>query len=234
MADFKAHLYGAVATSSLAALSVYSFGWTWPRQTLALFLVGVAGGLLPDIDCPKSNPIRGFFALLGVVLAFSMTFSFVGRVPLMGLALIWALVFVTVRYGVFELFARYTVHRGIWHSGLAAIAAGLASANLAYHAVGLTAWESWLAGLFMVLGYLTHLTLDEIASVDLQGRRIKRSLGSALKPFSLERPWTSLAMLLLVVLLGVSAPTLAPVLAVADHYGLDVAMLRARLLGGGA
>ncbi len=234
MADFNVHLYGAATSSGLAALSVHSLGWTGPRQVLVCFLVGVAGGLLPDIDCPKSTPIRGFFTLIGLVLAFSMTFSFAGRFPLMGLALIWALVFVTVRYGVFVLFARYTVHRGIWHSGLAALAAGLASANLAYHAVGLTAWESWLAGLFMVLGYLTHLCLDEIASVDLQGRRIRRSLGSALKPFSLDYPWASLAMLLAVLVLGASAPSLAPLVAVADHYGLEFALPRVCLLGGGA
>lgn len=234
MADFKVHLYGAAATSGLAALSVYSLGWTAPRATQFLFLIGIAGGLLPDIDCPKSTPIRGFFTLLGVALAFAMTFSFVGRFPLTGLALIWVLIFVTVRYGIFVLFARYTVHRGIWHSGLAALAVGLASTHLAHHALGLTVWESWLAGLFMVLGYLTHLCLDEIASVDLQGRRIRRSLGSALKPFSLNYPWASLAMLLVVLVLGASAPSLAPLVAVADHYGLELALPHVRLLGVGA
>lgn len=234
MADFKVHLYGAATISGLAALSAYNLNWTAARETQILFLIGVAGGLLPDIDSPKSTPIRGFFTLLGVVLAFAMTFSFAGRVPLLGLTLIWVLVFVTVRYGIFVLFARYTVHRGIWHSGLAALAAGLACANVAHHALGMTAWVSWLAGLFMVLGYLTHLCLDEIASVDLLGRRIRRSLGSALKPFSLDYPWASLAMLLAVLVLGASAPSLAPLVAVADHYGLQLALPRLRLLGGGA
>ena len=229
MADFRVHLYGAAATSGLATLAVHGLGWTGPRQAQLLFLLGVAGGLLPDIDAPQSTPVRAFFTLLGVVLAFAMTFSFAGRFPLPGLGLIWVLVFVTVRLGVFELFSRYTVHRGIWHSWLAALGAGLASTNLAHHAAGLPAWESWLAGAFVTLGYLTHLCLDEIASVDLLGRRIKRSFGTALKPFSLAYPWASLAMLVAVLLLGVSAPPVAPVLAVADHYGLDRAGILARL-----
>ncbi len=190
MADFRVHLYGAAATSGLATLAVHGLGWTGPRQAQLLFLLGVAGGLLPDIDAPQSTPVR---------------------------------------LGVFELFSRYTVHRGIWHSWLAALGAGLASTNLAHHAAGLPAWESWLAGAFVTLGYLTHLCLDEIASVDLLGRRIKRSFGTALKPFSLAYPWASLAMLVAVLLLGVSAPPVAPVLAVADHYGLDRAGILARL-----
>jgi hypothetical protein len=35
------------------------------------------------------------------------------------------------------------------------------------------------------IGYLTHLVLDEFYSVDLFNRKIKRSFGTALKPFSL-------------------------------------------------
>lgn len=226
MADFKTHLYGATAASGLAALGVYSLGWTTTAQTQLLFLHGVAGGLLPDIDAPKSTPIRGFFALLGVALAFAMTFPFVGRYPLGGLALIWLLVFVTVRFGLFALFVRYTVHRGIWHSGLAAIAVGLGGVVLSHQVLGRTAWESWLSGAFVTLGYLTHLILDELASVNLLGKRIKRSLGTALKPFSLASPGASLAMLLVVLVLGALTPPLAPVVAVANHYGLAIPDLR--------
>lgn len=226
MAAFKSHLYGAAATSGLAALGVYSLGWTGAGLTQILFLVGIAGGLLPDIDAPRSTPVRGFFTLTGAALAFAMAFNYAGRLPLIGLGLIWLLVFLTVRYGIFTLFVRYTLHRGIWHSWLAALAVSLAAAVLAHHAAGLGSWESWLAGLFALLGYLTHLILDEIASVDLQGRRLKRSLGSALKPWSQEHPRASLGMLLAVLALGSAAPSLAPVLAVANHYGWDLAALQ--------
>lgn len=41
--------------------------------------------------------------------------------------------------------------------------------------------QSWLLGLFMSGGYVIHLTLDEIYSVDFTGVRIRRSFGSALK-----------------------------------------------------
>ena len=42
---------------------------------------------------------------------------------------------------------------------------------------------AWLAGGFLFIGYLTHLILDEIYSVDVLGNRIKRSFGTAFKLF---------------------------------------------------
>jgi len=40
---------------------------------------------------------------------------------------------------------------------------------------------AWLAAGFMSVGYLTHLILDEVYSVDVMDTRIKASFGSALK-----------------------------------------------------
>jgi hypothetical protein len=85
--------------------------------------------------------------------------------------------------------------------------------------------------MFVVLGYLTHLCLDELASVDLLGNRLKRSLGTAFKPFSLAAPWGSTLMLAGAVALGYSAPTLTPVMKVWRSHGRSAAVLETRLLG---
>jgi len=230
MANFRAHLYGAAAVSSIASLGAYSLGWAGPQQTQWLFLLGVTGGLLPDIDSDNSTPVRGFFTLLGVILAFWMSFSFVGRVPVLALMPIWALVFFTVRFGIYEIFARFTVHRGIWHSWLAVAFAGLASANIAYHLARWSAWDSWLAGFFVALGYFAHLCLDEIASVDLLDKSLRRSFGTALKPFSLDYPWASLSMLVGAIALTVVAPTIDPVLAAGKYYGFSINALQVQVL----
>jgi len=221
MANFSAHLYGGAAVSSAGALAVHGLGWADPGQTQMLFFVGVAGSLLPDIDADNSTPVRGFFTLLGVVLAFLATSALIGRLVLPELALVWAGVFLVVRYGFFEVFARFTVHRGIWHSWLAVGFAALAAVNGASHLLELPAWESWLAGIFVALGYLTHLCLDEIASVDLLSNRVKRSFGTALKPFSMASPAASVTMLAGVVILAYLAPTVDPVLAAAGRLELD-------------
>lgn len=233
MASFSQHLYGAAAVSSAASLGVYSLGWAGPRQTQVLFLLGVAGGLLPDIDSDGSKPVRAFFALLGVVFAFLACFALVGRYPLIELALVWCLIFALVRYLVFEVFAHLTVHRGIWHSWLAVAIAGVGSADLAYHVADASPWDAWLAGAFVALGYFTHLCLDELASVDLLGHRVRRSFGTALKPFSIASPGASLAMLAAVVVLWLQAPSLRPVLEVAHRQGVSVQTLSERVLGDG-
>ena len=230
MASFATHLYGAALVSGVAALALHSGGLAGPQQTQTFFFLGVAGGLLPDIDSDASKPVRGFFTLLAVTLAFFVAFALVGRLHLLDVSLVWLGTFLLVRFVVFEAFARFTVHRGVWHSWLAAIFAALATANAAHYLVGASAMEAWIAGGFVALGYLTHLSLDELASVDLWGHRVRRSFGTALKPFSLAAPRASVAMLCLVLVMGYSAPSLGPVLQAGQARGWDPRALEVRAL----
>ena len=46
---------------------------------------------------------------------------------------------------------------------------------------------AWLVGVFLTGGFLVHLTLDELYSVDLLGARMKRSFGTALKLGSMRQ-----------------------------------------------
>lgn len=48
--------------------------------------------------------------------------------------------------------------------------------------------SSWIAGFFTAGGYLTHLILDELYSVDLYGAKLKKSFGTALTFFSWHKP----------------------------------------------
>ncbi|MCB2264351.1 MAG: metal-dependent hydrolase [Candidatus Thiosymbion ectosymbiont of Robbea hypermnestra] len=221
MASFHGHLYGGAAVSAAAGLGVDSLGWARPDQVLALFVLGVAGGLLPDIDADNSTPVRILFTLLGVAAAFLVSLSLVDGISLVERILLWGAVFLLVRFGLFEAFARFTVHRGIWHSWLAGAFVTLGTVAAAYRLAGSSAWEAWLAGGFVALGYLTHLCLDEIASVDLRNNRVKRSFGTALKPFSLDSPAASVAMFLGALACFYLTPTAAPVIAAVKGLHLD-------------
>jgi hypothetical protein len=53
---------------------------------------------------------------------------------------------------------------------------------------------AWLAGGFMFVGYLVHLTLDEMYSVDVMDTRIKASFGTAMKLWDGKHPGHSIAM----------------------------------------
>jgi hypothetical protein len=208
MADFQTHLYGGLVVSGVAVLGLHGSGLVPEGQTLMLFGLGVLGSLLPDIDADASLPVRGLFGVLGSVLAFAWTLPLSGRYGPLTLALIWIGSFLTVRVLLREAFSRLTVHRGIWHSLLAALFAALATVNLLYWLVGQAAQTAWLGGLMVGGGCLTHLVLDEVSGVNLSGARARRSFGTALKPWSLKDPWSSLAMAAAVGALAWLAPAM--------------------------
>lgn len=206
MANFQTHLNGGIVVSAAVTLGLHTAGVLQEGQTLTYFALGVVGSLLPDIDSDVSKPANALFSVLGAGLAFVMTLPLMGRFLPLELVFIWLGVFLCVRYGFFEIFARFTVHRGVWHSWLGIAAATLGSTNLAYWVWHLPPRAAWIAGLVVGIGYLTHLLLDELSSVDLFNSRVKRSFGTALKPFSLDDPLSSAAMLTVVLTLAWLAP----------------------------
>jgi membrane-bound metal-dependent hydrolase YbcI (DUF457 family) len=85
-------------------------------------------------------------------------------------------------------------HRGIYHSVLAGLFFAFVTAIAYYYVLGRHEGVSWLAGGFMFIGYMIHLVLDEIYSVDVLGTRVKRSFGTALKIYDGRRIDHSIAM----------------------------------------
>jgi hypothetical protein len=196
MANFKTHFFVASGLSGIAAITCLKAGLAPDVETPVLLGLGMLGGLLPDIDSDNSVPIRISFNLLALFLAFLTMFVFVGRYTVLELLAIWLGVFVGVRYLVLELFIALTVHRGVFHSVLAAVFFGLGTVSLADHVFGRPYRSAWLYGVFIVLGYLIHLLLDELFSVDLLNQRVKRSFGTALKIVSFKY-WQSSLLLAL-------------------------------------
>jgi membrane-bound metal-dependent hydrolase YbcI (DUF457 family) len=227
MANFQTHLIGGAVISSAGAFASYGQGLSGAGETQALFAVGVAASLLPDIDADDSKPVRAVFDVAGVVIGFLVAFAFAERLKLVDLVLIWAAVWAGVRWPIRMLFARFTVHRGIWHTLLMALVLSLVAAIAADVWLGLGPLAAWLVGGFVLLGYLTHLTLDEIASVDLFGRRVKRSFGTALKPISLKSWPASLSLIGLVYVLVGLTPDPAPMLAAVGRCGIETEGLAA-------
>ncbi len=208
MANFQTHLNVGIFVSGGAVLALHGVGLVESGTTLGYFALGVAGSLLPDIDADASKPVRAFFNVLAVALGFVMTLPLSGRLLPLDLALLWAGIYLFVRFVLFEAFSRLTVHRGIWHSWLGIGVATLTTVNLAHWGLGRSSESAWVAGLMVGIGYLTHLCLDELYSVDLLNSRVKRSFGTALKPFSLADLRSSLGMLAMVLVLVWFAPAI--------------------------
>lgn len=187
MANFQTHLTVATVTSALAGSTAISLQLVSQTEVIALWALGALGGLLPDIDSDDSTSLKLVFNVLAMIGALFVVMWFYPLLSIVGLWIVGALVFSFIRYVWVPVFERFTVHRGSLHSLLAGILFSVCSVHLSL-IFGMDSVFSWCAGIFILIGVLTHLTLDELYSVDLSNLEVKRSFGSALKPASLAYP----------------------------------------------
>ncbi len=206
MANFTTHIaVGTVVSGALATLTLAAN--VIPHESLvALTLAGVLGSVLPDIDLKDSRPSRAMFAGLGILFSFVVLFSCAGKYSIVELWIMWLGTLVGIRYGAHAIFHRIAVHRGIWHSLLATVFVTLLTALAFKYILGEPDAIAWLGAGFMAIGYLTHLTLDEIYSVDVMDTRLKASFGTALKLIDVHNWQHSAAMAVATVGLAAIAP----------------------------
>ena len=191
MAGFETHLAAGAVSGAVGASALFATGLFSLSQTAALWVAGVVGGLLPDLDADVSAPLQWIFTLLGILAALFALEGLAGQ----SLPVVWTAMagcYLAVRHGVLTLFARLTRHRGAWHSCLAAVFSALGVVVTGWRWLGLEIDFCWALGSMILLGFLTHLMLDECSSVNLSGARVKRSFGSACKLFSVRVWWASL------------------------------------------
>ncbi|WP_417595731.1 metal-dependent hydrolase [Oceanospirillum sp.] len=207
MANFQTHLGGAALGGGFVLSGALVTGLMSLNEAIAGWCLVMIGGILPDIDSDHSNVVRALFSILGGIAAVLSVVALADKVPLAGLWLAGATSFIAVRYGIWYVFARFTVHRGIFHSLLAGCLFAVFTAFLAYQAVDLSEDVSWLMGISLLIGYLIHLLLDECYSVDLTNARIKRSFGTAFKLFDYQNIGNTILMFsLLMGLITTVAP----------------------------
>jgi len=214
MANYAMHIgVGTVVSGALATLTLAA-DVVGPESLIAVTLAGVIGSVLPDIDLKDSRASVIFFSAIAVFASFCVLFLAAIHFSIAELWLLWLGSLVFVRYGLHALFHHTSVHRGIWHSLLAAVFCSALTAIFFQHALHKHEGVAWLGAGFMFVGYITHLVLDEIYSVDFMGRRIKASFGTALKLVDGRRPMHTAAMAL--ATLGVLLVTPSPA-AFVDH-----------------
>ncbi len=177
-----------------------------PQEVLLYFTLGVIGGLLPDIDSDNSLPVRLLFTFIATVIAFLVMFKQRADNTVMELFLIWTGSFAFIKYFLFSLFTKVTVHRGIIHSIPAAVLFGFIGTILLYRIFHFNEFVAWMGGVFVFGGCLTHLLLDELYSLNLKGSRPKRSAGTALKLWNAGDLKSTAVVYFLIVLLFTATP----------------------------
>jgi hypothetical protein len=199
MASYRGHLMFAAplgaAYGSLALLRPANRDW---GPAFVAFGLTTLGGLLPDLDSDSGVPVRELFGVLAALVPALLYAPLrAAGMPLEQTLVLLGACYLFIRYAVAAVFRRFTVHRGMFHSIPALLIAGL-SAYLCYPSPDPT-MRAYMAGGVMV-GFLSHLLLDELCSVDFMGARLKKSAGTAFKFGSPSWPATLTAYALLAVL----------------------------------
>lgn len=191
MANFNTHISTAAVVSGLLSTLCLQVGFVNSDNAMVLILIGTIGGILPDIDLHYSYPSRIIFSVLGIIAALFWVVSEENSRSVVELWLVGLAIYLFTRYGLWRIFNIYTKHRGAIHSIAAATLSGLATTAISYQIFEKSDFLSWLMGFFMFSGFILHLLLDELYSVDFMNRRIKRSFGTALKVVDSKQPYGS-------------------------------------------
>ncbi|ALG68834.1 metal-dependent hydrolase [Beggiatoa leptomitoformis] len=206
MANFNTHISVATISSGLLATAYLGAGAVSPQEVMLLWLAGTLGGILPDIDSENSTAIKIIFTTYAIIFSFIVMFSQAPHYSIVELWIIWWLTYLSIRYLFMEIFKDFSVHRGVFHSLIAGLFFWFGTTTLCYHFFFLDALLSWSIGLFIFVGFIIHLSLDELSSVDLMNKRLKKSSGTAFKLLDHKNYQTSGAMLSVVVILFIFTP----------------------------
>lgn len=204
MPGFRVHITGSSIVGAGYGAAAWFVGDMHPTTCgLAAGLCAVAG-MLPDLDSGPGIPLRESVAFAAAVVPMMMIHRFHQMgLPLEAMILAGALIYLAIRFGLSWLLKSYSHHRGMFHSLPAAAIAGQTT-FLAFGAED--PLRRYFVSSAVVLGFLTHLVLDEIWSVKMGwfGPKVKKSFGTALK-FHGPVMWPNLVTYALALILGALA-----------------------------
>jgi len=208
MAGFKTHITVSTALGAAygtGALLIYDA--PWQPCVLAAGLCSVSG-MLPDLDSGPGVPLRESVSFTAAVVPLLLIHRW-QRFHLEPETMVLAggLVYLLIRFGMGRLLKSLTVHRGMFHSLPALAIVGMLAFLICDHEQPML--RVFLATAVMV-GFASHLVLDEIWSIDFKHARLKSSFGTALKFYG-DCWWSNLATYGIVLALALAITADAPV-----------------------
>jgi hypothetical protein len=201
MASYRGHLtFSSLLGGLYGSADVIYRDAGWGEALLGAGLTTL-GGLLPDLDSDSGVPVRELFGAAACIVPcfLFLRFKHLG-LPEDQMLLLLGGIYLFIRYVLSAIFKRWTVHRGMFHSLPAMLISGLV-VFLSYNSPNRNVRVYLACG--VMLGFFSHLILDEIYSVDFMGMTLKlnKYAGSAVKLASPSWPATLVCYTILGALL---------------------------------
>lgn len=207
MAGFKQHISVASIVSSALSTTVYTFHLVTQLELIILFILCLFGTSLPDLDSNTSKPLRTTYNFLSMIIPSLLLYYLIkleiitnvenNMFVLLGAFLIFFLIF----FFFFRMMMQKTKHRGVIHSLPMGVLFSLIT-------ISITSYFNYpknfilLSGLFVFVGFVVHLFLDEIHSAI----KMKKSFGSAFKFIAKDNLYGTLVTYILIFLFVYALP----------------------------
>lgn len=176
MASFYGHFtFSAVLAVGTTAAAAMWLQFDW-GATFIVAALTIVGGLAPDLDSASGIPVRELFgmaSIVGPLIIGPRLQQELGLAADQQLALLLFL-YLFIRYGLIKIFKKFTVHRGMFHSIPAMLILGLIVFTGTSHpgSVQETMVKRLTFSIVAMIGFMGHLVLDEIYSINLDGLAI--------------------------------------------------------------
>ncbi|MCE9630995.1 MAG: metal-dependent hydrolase [Planctomycetia bacterium] len=204
MPGFREHIIGSSMVGAGYGAAAWYLG-DMPPMTCALGAgLCAASGMLPDLDSGPGVSLRESVAFAAAIIPLLMIHRFQQwGLPLEAMILAGVAIYMAVRFGLTWLLENHATHRGMLHSLPAAAIAGQVT-FLAFSSE--EPLHRYFVASGVLLGFLSHLVLDEIwaARLGLFGPKVKKSFGTAMK-FAGPELWPNLLSYAIVIVLGAIA-----------------------------
>jgi hypothetical protein len=202
----QAHITGSSIVGVGYAAAAWYVGGLPPATCLLGGTVCTVAGMMPDLDSGPGTPMRESVAFAAAIVPMMLLHRFHQMgMPMEAIILVGAALYAAIRFGATWLLEHYSIHRGMLHSLPAAAIAGQITFLAFSHDDPMRRY--FISGA-VVLGFLTHLVLDEIWSVRLGlfGSKVKKAFGTAMK-FHGRVLWANIVTYVAVIALGLLAAT---------------------------
>lgn len=191
MAGFRTHITVSTALGIGYGAAAH-FWYGFPPATCALGAsLCAASGMLPDLDSDSGRPLREMITLTASLVPMLLIHRFQEwHMTHDGIALAGIATYLGIRFGLAAVLKRLTVHRGMFHSIPACLIAG----ELAFLLCESDTLDvRYFKAAAVMLGFMSHLVLDEIWSIEFKRGlvHLKSSSGTALK-FWGDQTWPNL------------------------------------------